>query len=93
MKFLWDEQKRQENLRKHGVDFANVKDVFDAPLLTRLDACYDYGEDRWIGIGLTQGRIVVVVYTESDNGNTIRLISARKALKYERKQYEDNIMF
>ena len=93
MKFLWDEQKRQENLRKHGVDFANVKDVFDAPMLTRLDARYDYGEDRWIGIGLTQGRIVVVVYTESDNGNTIRLISARKALKYERKQYEDNIMF
>lgn len=62
-------------------------------MLIRLDTRFDDGEDRWIGIGLTQGRIAIVVYTEHDDGNTIRLISARKALKNERKQYEDNIMY
>lgn len=70
-----------------------MTDIFNAPMLIRLDTRFDDGEDRWIGIGLTQGRIAIVVYTEHDDGNTIRLISARKALKNERKQYEDNIMY
>ena len=57
------------------------------PLAVDLDERNDYGEDRWIGIGLLDGRIVVVVYTEPDD-ETIRIISLRKALTYERKRYE-----
>ncbi len=47
----------------------------------------DYSEDRWIGIRMLDGRVVVVVYTEPDQ-ETIRIISLRKALSYERKHYE-----
>ena len=45
------------------------------------------GEDRWVGLGLLDGRVVVVVFTEP-NSTTIRIISLRKALPYERKLYE-----
>jgi uncharacterized DUF497 family protein len=65
--------------------------VFDAPLLIEYDDRQDYGEDRWTGIGLLQGIVVViVVFTERDV-DTIRIISARKANRYEREQYEEFI--
>ena len=91
MCFEWDEQKRKTNIRRHGFDFADAKQVFAGPVLVRLDMRQDYGEDRWIGIGITHGRVVVVVYTEQDNGETIRIISLRKALKHERKRFEEAI--
>lgn len=91
MRFEWDEQKRKTNIRRHGFDFADAKQVFAGPMLIRLDIRQDYGEDRWIGIGITNGRVVVVVYTEQDNGETIRIISLRKALKHERKRFEEAI--
>ncbi len=91
MRFEWDEQKRKTNIRRHGFDFADAKQVFAGPMLIRLDMRQDYGEDRWIGIGITNGRVVVVVYTEQDNGETIRIISLRKALKHERKRFEEAI--
>ena len=62
--------------------------MFNYPMLVHLDTRYDYGEDRYVGIGMANGRVLVVVYIERDHGNTIRIISLRKALKYERKQYE-----
>ena len=88
MRFEWDEQKNQANLRKHGLSLADARNVFDAPLLVTLDDRFDYGEDRWIAIGRLQFRIVVVVYTES-NEQTIRIISLRKALSHERTAYEE----
>lgn len=60
------------------------------PMLVNLDERKDYGEDRWTGIGLLEGRVVVVIYTEPDD-ETIRIVSLRKALSYERKQYEQYI--
>ncbi len=84
----WDERKRRENIRKHGIDFAIAPEFFSAPLLVRFDTRQDYGEDRWVALGLARGRIVVVVYTERDNGEIIRIISVRKALQHERKCYE-----
>lgn len=57
------------------------------PLRISLDERQDYGEDRWIGLGLLDGRVVVVVYTRPDE-ETIRIISLRKALPYKRKRYE-----
>lgn len=87
MNFEWDERKNELNIDKHGFDFADAYRVFDLPMAVDLDERSDYGEDRWIGTGLLDGRIVVVVYTQPDEG-TIRIISLRKALSHERRRYE-----
>jgi len=87
MQFEWDEQKNQANIRKHGFSLADAWEVFEAPMLVDLDDRFDYGENRWIGIGQLRTRIVVVVYAEP-NDETIRIISLRKALSHERHAYE-----
>lgn len=87
MKFEWDERKNQSNNAKHGFDFADAFRIFNLPLVVDLDEREDYGEDRFIGIGLLDGRVVVVVYTEPSE-ETVRIISLRKALSHERKRYE-----
>jgi uncharacterized protein len=86
--FEWDEDKNQENIRKHGFDFADAWEIFEAPMRTALDTKEDYGEDRWNGIGLLGNRIVVVLFTERGE-DTIRIISLPKALKHERKKFEE----
>ena len=88
MRFEWDESKNRANVRKHGFDFADAWEIFDGPMLTALDDRADYGEDRWIGIGLLWTRIVVVIFTERDE-DTIRIISLRKAFTHERIRYEE----
>ena len=90
MRFEWDENKRKENILKHGFDFADAWKIFTAPMLTELDEREDYGEDRWIGIGMLEARIVVIVFTarEEDNEEIVRIISLRKALNHERTKYE-----
>lgn len=78
MRFEWDENKRKTNLRDHGLDFADARKIFTAPMLTRLDDREDYGEDRWIGIGLLDARVVVLVFTERERENEeeiVRIIS------------------
>lgn len=91
MDFEWSEVKRKENLRKHGIDFVDVPEIFEGPMLTRIDTRQEYGEDRWVGIGYIQGRTIVICFTERDHGRTIRIISARKALSHERKILEAKI--
>lgn len=87
MRFEWDEEKNRENIRKHGLDFADAWEIFDAPLLTNLDGREDYGEERWIGIGFLRNFVLVVVYTDTED--VIRIISLRKALKHERTRFEE----
>lgn len=87
MQFEWDETKNQTNIRKHGLDFVGAWEIFTHPMLIGLDDREEYDENRWIGIGLLKTRIVVVVYVESEQ-DTIRFISLRKALAYERAKYE-----
>ncbi len=93
MQFEWDEDKRHANIRIHGFDFEDAEEIFRSPMLTRLDTRVDYGEDRWVGIGTTKNRVVVIVYLEYDDSETIRVISLRKALNYERKRYEEHISY
>ena len=90
MEFEWDEAKNKANIRKHGIDFMDVKEVFDHPMLTLLDDREDYDEDRWIGIGWIKSLVGVVVYVERHD-DIIRIISARKALKHEVRLYEKAI--
>ncbi len=87
MQFEWDEAKNQINIRKHGIDFADVPSMFEGEILSRIDDRFDYGEERWVGIGFIQQGVAVVVWTERHQ-NTIRIISARKANHYERRQFE-----
>ena len=87
MKFIWDRRKNEANIKKHELDFADAYKVFESPILVGLDDREEYGEDRWIGIGLMENRVVVIVFTEPDE-DTIRVISFRKATTDERKGYE-----
>lgn len=91
MEFEWDEVKRKDNLRKHGIDFLDVPTLFSGPMLTRLDTRKDYGEPRWVGIGVVEAVCVVVAFTERSDGEVIRIISMRKALSHERKAFEKTI--
>lgn len=89
MRFEWDAAKNDVNIRKHGIDFADVEDIFNHPMLTLPDDRDDYGEERWIAIGWIRALIGVVVYTERQD-DVIRIISARKATKYEVRRYEQS---
>jgi uncharacterized protein len=89
MDFEWDDAKRLSNLQKHGIDFIDVPPLFDGEILTVEDTRYSYGEQRFITLGLLQGRLIAVVHTERDD--RIRLISARKATKYEQRIYFDQL--
>ena len=90
MQFDWDETKNIVNIRKHGIDFSDVPAVFDKPMLILQDNRNDYGEVRWVGIGLLIEQVSVVIYTECD-GEVIRIISVRKATKREVKGYVEYI--
>jgi uncharacterized DUF497 family protein len=87
MRFEFDPNKPAENLKKHGVSFADAEGVFDDPLAVHcLDPDVE-GEQRFIAVGLgSASQILVVVYTMRDKA--IRLISVRRATKHEVKDYE-----
>ncbi|MEH2108045.1 BrnT family toxin [Nostoc sp.] len=87
MAYQWDRDKAAANLRKHGVDFADAVTVFSDDLaITITDERFD--EERFITIGIDGfNRVLVIVYTWRND--EIRLISARKATRYEQKQYEE----
>ena len=82
----WDEDKAAANQRKHGVDFADAATALeDEEALTMPED--DPNEDRWVTLGMDAlGRVLVVAYTWRDDEP--RLISARKANRTERRQYE-----
>lgn len=90
MRFVWNEKKRRENILKHGIDFREAHEMFDGPMLVGLDQRADYDEDRFIGLGAIQGRVVTIVYGEPES-DTIRVISLRKANKNEREQFEKEL--
>jgi uncharacterized DUF497 family protein len=75
------------NIRKHKIDFADVPGMFNNPMLVDIDERAEYDEVRFIGIGRLRNIIAVVIFTEPE-AETIRIISARKALKHERNKYE-----
>jgi uncharacterized protein len=88
--FEWDQNKAKENLEIHGVSFDEAGTAFrDALSLTIYDPLHSEEEDRFILLGNShKNRLLVVVHTVREDN--IRLISARKASKKERKQYEAN---
>jgi uncharacterized DUF497 family protein len=86
MELEWDETKRESNLAKHGLDLAVSLELFADYFMERLDTRQDYGEDRWVALGVIRDVTVVLVYTERDG--RLRPISLRKATAQERSIYE-----
>lgn len=89
LQFTWDPQKAAANLRKHGVGFPEAATAFADPLsLTVPDPDHSVGEERFVLIGQSERRRLVVV-AHVARGNLIRIISARLATRRERKTYEE----
>jgi uncharacterized DUF497 family protein len=88
-KFEWDPTKAGENQKKHGVSFEEAQSVFSderARLIDDPDHSDD--EERFILLGLSSSlRVLVVVHCYRAEGNTIRIISARKATREEQRHY------
>jgi uncharacterized DUF497 family protein len=89
MKFEWDENKRRTNIRKHGIDFIDAEAVFAGYTITLEDTRVDYGEQRFVTFGFMNGRVVAITHTETEE--SIRIISIRKASKYEQASYFSRI--
>jgi uncharacterized protein len=87
MLFEWSEEKRLENLRKHGIDFVDAKEIWHGEVLEVPSAQQEHGEERYLAYGVLDGRIIAVVFTW--RGEARRLISARRARSNERQDYQD----
>ncbi|WP_339763699.1 BrnT family toxin [uncultured Hoeflea sp.] len=86
MEFEWDETKRAEIYKKHGVDLLEAALIFENDVLEKEDTRRDYGEKRMIALGIADGEVYIVVYTMRDNVH--RLITAWKGGQDDREKYE-----
>jgi uncharacterized DUF497 family protein len=86
--FEWDDAKAAQNLASHGVSFEAARLAFDDSFaVAREDRRYDYGEDRYILLGMVQDRLLAVAYAQ--RGARIRIISVRQAEPRERRRYHE----
>ena len=87
--FSWDERKNRENLRKHGISFEEASTAFsDENARLKHDPDHSQDEDRFILLGFSAKlRLIVVSHVYRQDGQQIRIVSARKATRNERKQY------
>jgi len=86
---VWDDTKDRANRERHGLAFEDVPRVFESPTVTFVDDRRDYGEVRYVTMGLLAGRTVVVVHTP--RGDATRLISMRKANAREKAIYRKRL--
>jgi uncharacterized DUF497 family protein len=84
--FEWDETKDAANRRKHGIAFREAAEIFRGYVLVIEDTRLDYGERRFVALGEYDGELIRLVFTETDRN--IRIISAWKANRNDRKNYE-----
>ncbi len=89
MEFTWNEEKNATNLAKHGLCFEEVVPLFTsgADYLELFDEAHSDDEERFIAIGPISHSVILVVWTEQEEG-TVRIISARRATKRERTAFE-----
>ncbi|MDR3363842.1 MAG: BrnT family toxin [Clostridiales Family XIII bacterium] len=88
-RFEWDDKKNITNIKKHGISFKTAATVFcDSQSLLAIDPKHSDDEDRFVMLGMDLSqKILLVCHCCRNNGNTIRIISARKATKGEETQY------
>ncbi len=89
MDFTWHEPKRLANLKKHGVDFVFAERVFEGPTFTFEDTREDYRERRWVTLGLSEMKVMVIVHTET--ADEIHVISMREADNDEQLLFSANL--
>lgn len=91
LRFEWDEQKAESNQQKHGVPFEEAQTVFyDENARLMFDPEHSQSEDCYILLGMSSSlRLLVGCHLYQENDDLIRIISARKATKQERKQYRN----
>ena len=89
--FEYDKAKSEATFQLRGIDFEVASEIFSNFCLFKEDMRKDYGERRYNAIGYTQGIVLFVTFTwrKQDEGDVIRIISARPASRYERQQYEE----
>ena len=86
MRFVWNAGKRSENLRKHGIDFADCPRIMRMPdSVTFLDERRIYDEERFRTFAWLEDQLILIAHTEFDD--EVRIISARKAKRHEQKTY------
>jgi uncharacterized protein len=83
--FEWDENKRRSNVFKHGIDFADAKEVFYDPAGYTSVSPHGTRERRYVTVGSMRGTLIAVIFTPP--GQAIRIISARAARRNERQTY------
>jgi uncharacterized protein len=86
----WDDIKNQSNFKKHGIWFEETVTIFDNTVITAQDNRKNYGEDRFISIGMIADVFIIIVVHTNRNGK-LRIISARRANERERKKYYEFI--
>ena len=93
MRFEWDERKNKTNFEKHGIWFEEAQTVWsDIHSAEFYDPEHSDTEDRFIRVGLSsRAKVLLVVFCERDEGDVIRIVSARSATKRERDDYEERI--
>jgi uncharacterized DUF497 family protein len=94
VRFEWDPAKNRSNRAKHGIDFETAQLVFEDPRLVSFVESVHQGEERWHAIGSIEDVLVIVVvhtYRQQGEEETIRIISARRATRHERKLYGEAI--
>jgi uncharacterized protein len=94
IRFEWHEAKNRSNKKKHGIDFETAQLVFNDPHCISFVKRVNDGEERWHAIGSIENIIVIVVvhtYREEALDEVIRIISARRATRHERKLYAQAI--
>ena len=91
IRFEWDPRKERRNLERHGIGFDEASTVFaDTLSITIPDPDHSDEEERWVILGVShRQRLLVVVHTEDDEQEIVRIISARPADPGERREYEE----
>lgn len=89
MTYEWDDAKNRGSFAKHGLDFADAGLVFAGPCVTFVDNRFDYGEERFVTLGLLAGRLVAIAH--APRGQITRIISMRKANRREQEIYQKRL--
>lgn len=88
MRYEWDEGKRAENLKRHGLDFVDAPLVYGHPMKLTVESRRT-GEDRKMDIAMVKGDLLVLTLVYVERGPAVRIISFRRASKKERRQYNE----
>ena len=89
LQVTYDPAKREATLQSRGLDFADATNVFKGPTFSAVDARFNYGETRFLTVGLLAARMVIVVWTQ--RGSARHIISMRKANEREQQRYRERL--